>query len=174
MKVVGLIGRLGSGKTTAADYLVEQYGFSRIKFADPLKDMLRAIGLTDDHIEGDLKEEPCDLLMGQTPRHAMQTLGTEWGRNCIDQNLWVRLWLERAGAKRMVVADDCRFPNEMETIRKNGGTLIRIVPQFPDFKDAPVTHESERYAMECDVHAEVLNNGSIKEMCQAVYSAVWS
>lgn len=174
MKLVGLVGRLGSGKTTAAEYLEEQYGFKRIKFADPLKDMLRAIGLTEDHIEGDLKEEPCDLLMGQTPRHAMQTLGTEWGRNCINQNLWVRLWLERAGQRRFVIADDCRFPNEMETIRRNGGTLIRVVPAFPGFKDAPVQHESERYAMDCEVHAEIINDGSIKQMCQAVYSAVWS
>jgi len=174
MKIIGLVGRLGSGKTTAAEYLEEQYGFSRVKFADPLKDMLRAIGLDEDHIEGHLKEEPCDLLMGQTPRHAMQTLGTEWGRNCIHPNLWVRLWMERAGTKRIVIADDCRFPNEMAAIRENGGTLIRIVPDFPGFKNAPITHESEQYAVDCDVDVEVTNNGSISEMCQAVYDGVWS
>jgi len=174
MKLVGLVGRLGSGKTTVADYLEEQYGFSRVKFADPLKDMLRAIGLTEDHIEGHLKEEPCDLLMGQTPRHAMQTLGTEWGRNCLHPNLWVRLWAERAGTKRMVVTDDCRFPNEMDMIRINGGLLIRIVPGFPGFKDAPVQHESERYAMNCDVDIEIANDGSITQLCETAYKAIWS
>jgi hypothetical protein len=49
----------------------------QVKFAGPLKSMCMALGLTEAHIEGHLKEVPCELLCGQTPRHAMQTLGTE-------------------------------------------------------------------------------------------------
>ena len=49
--VLGITGRAGSGKTTAADYLVSN-GWRRVKMAGPLKDMMRAGGLTDRHIEG--------------------------------------------------------------------------------------------------------------------------
>ena len=88
--LLGIHGKAGSGKSTAAQVLIDG-GFKRVKFADPLKNMLRAIGLTDQHIEGDLKEVPCDMLLGQTPRHAMQTLGTEWGRGCIGGEFWTCL-----------------------------------------------------------------------------------
>ena len=173
MKLVGLVGRIGSGKSTVASYLTEQYGFKLVKFADPLKDMLRTIGLDEDQIEGHLKEEPCDLLMGQTPRHAMQTLGTQWGRECIHPQLWTRLWLERVGQHRLVVTDDCRFPNEAATIRENKGKLIRIVPDYPGFIDHGVQHESEAHAMEMDVDLEVVNDGSITDLCKTVYQAIW-
>lgn len=72
MKLVGFCGLMGSGKTFAADYLVEKYGYTKVKFAKPLKDMLRAMGLTEEHIEGDLKELPCDLLDGRTIMGSMQ------------------------------------------------------------------------------------------------------
>ncbi len=49
---------------------------------------------TEDKIEGSLKAKPCSLLAGKTPRHAMQTLGTEWGRNCIGDGFWINLWRE--------------------------------------------------------------------------------
>lgn len=128
--VIGLTGRAGSGKTTAALYLAEHRGFIRIPFAAPLKRMLRSLGLTDRETDGDLKEAPSDVLMGATPRHAMQRLGTEWGRNLIHPDLWIELW--RRDAERLlagghsVVAEDCRFPNESAIIRRIGGKIIAI------------------------------------------------
>lgn len=170
---VGLVGVMRSGKTTVADYLCQSYGFTRIKFADPLKDMLRSLGLNEDEIEGDLKMQPCNLLMGQTPRHAMQTLGTEWGRNMIHPNLWTRAWSERAGRHQLVVADDCRFPNEVDEIRRQAGKLIRIIPAYPGYVDPVDLHESEAYAASMEVDAEIINDGSIKQLCSTVYNAIW-
>jgi hypothetical protein len=92
--------------------------------------MLRAIGLDDRHIEGDLKEKPCDLLAGQTPRHAMQTLGTEWGRQCIAPDLWVALCRREIALclaqGESVVVDDVRFENEAAVIRALGGCVLSI------------------------------------------------
>ena len=48
--------------------------------------MLYQLGLGEAHIEGALKEVPCELLGGKTPRYAMQTLGTEWGRDTDQQD----------------------------------------------------------------------------------------
>lgn len=127
--LLGIAGRAGAGKSTAAQVLVDA-GWHRVKFADPLKDMLRALGLPDRHIEGDLKEVPCALLGGRTPRYAMQTLGTEWGRNLIAQTLWLDLAQRRIenaiSAGRSVVVDDVRFPNEAALLRRLGGSVLRI------------------------------------------------
>ncbi|RWX28469.1 deoxynucleotide monophosphate kinase [Rhizobium leguminosarum] len=128
--VVAFTGVAGSGKSTATRYLVEQHGYTLVKFAGPLKDMMRALGLDDRQIEGDLKEIPSDILAGRTPRHAMQTLGTAWGRDCIGEDFWIGLFMRRASivtnAGGRVVTDDCRFPNEAQAIRRLGGDIFKI------------------------------------------------
>ena len=129
-RLIALTGYAGSGKSTVAKHLVEKHGFTLVKFAGPLKNMMRALGLGDREIEGDLKEQPHPLLCGETPRHAMQTLGTEWGRNCIGQEFWIRAALENAHAVLdqggRVVIDDCRFNNEADAVRALGGEIIQI------------------------------------------------
>ena len=126
-RVVGLCGTAGSGKSTAAQFLVDKYGYTRVRFAGPLKAMARAVGLNDRQIEGDLKEVPSDLLCGRTPRYFMQRLGTELGRDLIGEEFWVNLWAKAAndilanGGR--VVADDCRFENEVTTLRSLGGKV---------------------------------------------------
>lgn len=126
MIVIGLTGMAGSGKSTVARHLVDRWGAQVKKFAGPLKDMMRALGLTEAEIEGDRKELPSDLLCGATPRHAMQTIGTEWGRVLIHPDLWVRAWERRVSGEGLFVADDCRFVNEAEAIRRLGGTVVRV------------------------------------------------
>ncbi|MDE4059787.1 hypothetical protein [Phaeobacter gallaeciensis] len=127
-RVIGLCGAAGAGKSTVAAVLAE-YGYTRLRFADPLKSMLRtllaAAGVAEDEVErmveGDLKELPHPALGGKSPRLAMQTLGTEWGRTHLGLDFWVntarrqiRAILGRGGR---VVVEDCRFPNEAEAIR---------------------------------------------------------
>lgn len=128
-RVVALTGPAGSGKSTAANYLVRHRGYERVKFAGPLKRMVAAMGLSDEHIEGSMKEAALDMLCGKTPRHVMQTLGTEWGRKCIGEDFWVRLWLRDASVRLFssrVVVDDCRFPNEAAAVRSLGGIIIKL------------------------------------------------
>lgn len=166
-RVVAFTGLAGSGKSTAALHLVNAHGWQRIRFAGPLKAMMHALGLSDREIDGDLKEQSCDLLCGQTPRHAMQWLGTEWGRNLIGRDVWIRAW--RAAVKRTlpgscIVVDDCRFPNEAIAVAGLGGKLVRI-----DRTGAGVGaagHESESHQLPADF--TISNNGSIAELLGAV------
>ncbi len=92
--------------------------------------MLKSIGLTDAHLYGELKEVPLKLLCGRTPRHAMQTLGTEWGRECLDENIWTNLWWEVAGPYirlgKSVVVDDVRLLNEEAMVKLHGGQVWRV------------------------------------------------
>lgn len=148
--LIAFTGLAGAGKTTAAMHLVKHRGFHRVRFAGPLKAMMAALGLDQTEIDGDRKELPCDLLCGKTPRQAMQWLGTEFGRNLIGPDLWIRAWQAAVAAQPAgvpVVVDDCRFPNEADAIRVLGGTLVRI--ERPGAGTASV-HESEQHVLPYD------------------------
>lgn len=145
--LVGLIGRKGSGKDTAAATLLGQ-GYENVKFAGALKTMIRALlayqGADPDTIErmieGDLKEEPTPYLAGRSPRHAMQTLGTDWGRKLMHEEFWVEVTkpLLRNGK---VVVTDVRFLNEVMEIIELGGVPIGVEAEWQ--KPTPGEHESE-------------------------------
>jgi hypothetical protein len=157
-KVIGLKGKIGAGKSTAAQYFIER-GYKLIRFADPIKNMLRAIGLSEEQIDGALKEMPAIILSGTTPRFAMQTLGTEWGR-AIHPDFWVSLWRREALKYDLVVVDDCRFINEAWAIHKRNGAVIEIRrPAFPGTYDA---HISEVQDWRADMR--VLNDGFSKDI----------
>lgn len=169
--VLAFTGLAGAGKSTASRYLVERYGYKLVKFAGPLKDMCRAIGLTEEQIEGHLKEAPSPMLQGKTPRYAMQTLGTQWGRDCIGKSFWVSLWgqrvLELTGQGHRVVVDDCRFPNEAAAIRTLGGDIIAIAARG----GIESTHESES-GIGTDPDAVLANSGSIEELHQKIEEVI--
>ncbi|MGY2919466.1 hypothetical protein [Bradyrhizobium sp. USDA 3262] len=133
MTVVGLAGFAQSGKTTAALYLEKKYGIRRKHIAEPLRAMLavllQANGMKADEItrylEGDLKEQviPC---LGVTSRYAQITIGTEWGRELIGQDLWANTWERGIAEGDSVMNDSVRFPNEADAIRRRGGVVIMI------------------------------------------------
>lgn len=152
--IIGFSGPIGCGKSYAAAHMVNRHGFTLHKMAGPLKNMMRAVGLTEEHIEGKLKEVPCDFLCGKTPRHAMQTIGTEWGRDLIGADLWIRLWQHNMPDGN-VVCDDIRFPNEAETIQSAGGLVVKINRAGCEPFDG---HASETfYNVPCDI--ELNNDG---------------
>jgi predicted kinase len=157
MRLVAFTGLAGVGKTTAAKILMADHGFVRVRFAEPLRAMLRALGLSDLELEGAWKEKPCDLLNGKTPRYAMQTLGTEWGRNMIDPNFWVDAWFRRAHHVMAhgdnVVVDDCRFPNEVAAVHRLSGKIIKIRREDV----SAMSHVSELQTLACD--ESIINDG---------------
>jgi hypothetical protein len=156
------------GKSTAAACL-KPLGYHRISFADPLKQMLMTLGLTYEQVYGAEKEIPSPLLCGQTPRWAMQTLGTEWGREYIHQDLWVRAWQHRCQSHQLVTVDDMRFPNEYKMVKALGGVVIGLVRE----REIPTTqHESEAHKFELD--NVIMNTGPLERFKRDVLFAVQS
>jgi hypothetical protein len=151
--LIGVSGLAGSGKSEVSAVLTSEFGFGRVKFADPLKNMIRTLlrgaGHIDEDVErmveGDLKEVEIPEL-GVSPRLLMVTLGTEWGRDAVRPDLWIRLWKAAAEMHERVVVDDVRFPNEVDAIRELGGVIWRV--ERPGLVAA--SHVSEQLSVEPD------------------------
>lgn len=136
--IIGIVGFISCGKGTVADILVNQHNFTKLSFADALKDATSAVfGWPRHLLEGDTDEsrtfrETVDrwwsdrLGYDVTPRHALQLMGTEAGRNVFGDNIWVHNTMKRAANLEQIVIADTRFPNEIKAIREAGGFVIRV------------------------------------------------
>lgn len=178
-QIIGVTGRKYAGKDSVCRELVTQ-GFKVMRFAGPLKAMLRAFyaehgidaGTIERKIDGDLKEHPCPLLRGKTPRYAMQTLGTEWGRGLIANDLWVESLVYRAETADKVAVSDVRFPNEAEAIAKLNGQVWRVEANKRVPHNAHSNHASETEVERLVVDKEIDNNGTLFELSAAVKAAL--
>lgn len=175
MQLIGLTGRARTGKDTTARML-SQCGFSQYAFANPIKEGVKTMfGFTDDCTNGNKKEQPVDWLDGVTPRQIMQTLGTEWGRQCIHPDLWLimakREWhaVQQLPRVRGMVVSDVRFENEADWIREAGGEVwhIRRCTAMPVRE-----HASEAGVTFCDGDRAIDNNGSIFDLSQQVKALI--
>lgn len=163
--LIGLTGPAGCGKTTAANYLESEWGAQPVGLADPIMAMLLALFAEADvpdayAVERALKER-CTSL-GYSYRHLAQTLGTEWGRDQLDDGFWRRiaegkvLDIMRGGDHAVVT--DIRFADEAQWLRDLGGVLVRITRAGT----LPVReHESEAQWAQIEVDHELANEGSV-------------
>ena len=158
--IIAFTGPKGCGKSTAAKHLVDK-GFVRHYFAKPLKEMMKCLGLTEEHVNGSIamKEAPCDELCGNSPRWALQSLGTQWGRDLIHPDLWVNAWKNTMPADCHIVCDDLRFPNELKILKEKNGIIINITRENFNYDSS---HESESHELPYDY--QINNSNSIEDM----------
>ncbi len=157
--IIGLTGKARSGKDTAAAQLVKS-GFEHYWFSKPMKDACSSIfGWSDDHLYGDLKET-VDKRFGVSPRVALQTLGTEWGRDCIHKDLWINIAKMKMESADNIVISDCRFDNEAEVILSMGGYVVEIVRG--DIKEVSA-HSSEGGINPSLISFTIENNSTIED-----------
>ncbi len=158
--IVGITGVAGSGKDTAADYLVSKYGFTKVSFAAILKNMLSVAGLPEPSNRDD-KEKNAEGF-NFTWREAAQTLGTEWGRS-LDENIWVKLTMASLEEGKNYVFSDVRFDNEAKAIIYKNGVNVQMNGRSVDLGQNSV-HASEKGVDEDWITYHVGNSGDIERL----------
>ena len=162
--IIGICGFIGSGKDTVADYLVNFHEFRRESFASTLKDAVAAVfGWDRTLLEGRTKEarewrEQVDPWWAErlamptlTPRWILQYWGTEVCRKAFHDDIWIAsLENKIRNSKDNVVISDCRFPNEISSIRSAGGTIVWVQRgALPDWYDIAVAaNQGHNYAVQ--------------------------
>lgn len=179
---IGMTGPAGAGKSTAADWFIDTFRHRAFLFAAPMKAAL--VAMIDsarpkanphpgawyvNNPEG--KQTPMDFMGDVTARHLMQTLGTEWGRNTISKDFWVRIAAARLnrslgtpqGRNLRYVFEDVRFDNEADLIRALGGTILRIErPGHTHLSASEAAHTSETEPPEADI--VIVNDGTKEDL----------
>jgi len=134
-KIIALTGAKTVGKTTTARAIKTRLTATTgarchiLSFADPIRDMIRAMGVDEHYFQTENKEKPVEGLGGQSVRTLLQTLGTEWGRETVSKEIWIwamRKKLEAIAPGDVAIIDDCRFENEAELVNDMGGEVWQL------------------------------------------------
>lgn len=170
--IIGITGKKGHGKDAIGQILAERHAFWTTAFAAPLKEAVKvALRMTDEQIYGPIEtKETVDPRYGVTPRHAMQTLGTEWGRQMIHEDVWAlsamaRIREEPPGTNWAIT--DLRFLNERRLLRAAGGLVLRVIrpgARSGKFEE----HESERAIDDLIPDIVIYNNGDLEDLARVV------
>lgn len=122
--IIGLSGRAHAGKDTLADYLVQNYGFTKVAFADELKLLCASnFNLSNDQLYGNLKETK-DYRYKKSPREILQATGQFY--RSIDIDFWVKRCLDKLLVNKNYVITDVRLRNEYDAVKALNGKIIRI------------------------------------------------
>ena len=211
-RVFAVTGLIGSGKDTIADYLTRYHGFKRMSFAASLKDAVSVVFNWDrELLEGSTKSsrewrEQVDPwwaarlnMPDLTPRWVLQYWGTDVLRLGFHNDIWVASVENKLRqARDNIVITDCRFPNEIASVKAQGGITIRIARgPDPEWCEVAMVLNSSNPAMASDkglakrtleevykVHSSeyssvgltydhhVTNNGTIDELHTQIESIV--
>ena len=178
VRVIGLSGYARSGKDTVADILVRDYGFTKLSFAQPMRDVLYALNPRVNFSEYDELQRLQDVIdvhgwdnyketeYGDEIRELMQRLGTEVGRQMFGEAFWVLaaegIMMNLLNEGKKVVFTDVRFPNEAEMIGEYNDAQVWRVRRPGVF---PANgHASETAMDDYEFDAYIDNNGTLEDL----------
>lgn len=209
--IIGVCGWIGTGKDTVADYLVNSHQYRRDSFAHVLKDIVAVtFGWDRELLEGRTREarewrEVVDTWWAErlniphlTPRWVLQYWGTEVMRKGFHDDMWIAALENRLRTSHdNIVISDCRFPNEIASIKAQGGKVVWVqrgpLPVWyeaalnynagikrvgwalgKDTLDKAGVHASEYAWVGTKFDAILNNNGTIDELFAQIKSLVES
>lgn len=175
--LIGVSGYAQAGKDSVGLILVENHGFKRTAFADRMRQMALAINPIIDFAHEGFAGRPVrldEIVSGvgwerakknEEVRSLLQKLGTDGGRVCLGEDVWVRATLRSIAKKANWVITDVRFPNEAAAIIARKGTLVRIVRPH----NGPANgHVSERALDNYNFDYKIDNDGTLVELEEMV------
>lgn len=157
MKLIGISGKMGSGKTTLVKEIQKMYpNVKLLKFADSLYELQ------------DLIYDKLDFtLEGEKDRDLLIRIG-QWARN-IDPDVFAKMGLKNVPknfkSDLVFLFDDVRFENEANLLQERGGTLIRIdgVQRGDNVNPEYANNPSECALDEYKFKYRVDNSGTLEE-----------
>jgi len=166
--IIGLSGYAQSGKDTVAQVLVDNYKFTRISFADPIRTLLyetnpmlkegyRVQGLVDGYGWDKVKVEYPEV------RRLLQDLGIG-ARKVFGDDFWINQALKNIGFGNYVITD-VRFKNEATAIWSMPGKIWRVTRPGVTAVNA---HVSETQMDDYPVDHFVKNDGDVKDLWEEV------
>ena len=199
MNIIGIAGRnedgtsAGSGKDTAADVLVDRFGFTKMGFADALKRTVMQLWplFTEEILWGPshLRETAFPEYGGLTARRACQFVGTEIGRE-LDPYVWIRkargvwaalsyggcsydrtrgVFISDAPPPAGIAVADTRFENEGDAVHEDRGRIWRIDRQSTGaLVGEAVRHRSEAGIPDLKVDGIIRNDRSLEDFQETV------
>ena len=192
--IIGICGLIGSGKGTVADMLEQEHGFTKVSFADSLKDAVAAVfGWPRHLLEGDTAEsrswrEQIDAWWANrlripdlTPRLVLQQWGTEVCRVGFHDEIWIASMERKLDSNINYVIPDTRFPNEINLIKKLGGQVWQVTRgKQPDWFEkykvggSPPNniHASEWAWVRSKFDQTIANDGVLAELKQTVVGLI--
>lgn len=162
--IISLTGLPGSGKDTIARLLIDRGGWGKVSFAAPLKRGLAImLNIPMEHIDDpQLKNSP-NYKFGKSIRYMLQTLGTEWGRSLIDDEIWIRLAQEAIDEQfelgNNVVITDMRFENEAQYLTTLPNThLIEIIRRDTSLTESAAKHGIRHHASDAGIPRHLIDH----------------
>lgn len=174
--IIGLSGKAQAGKDTVAAILVEDYGFTRLAFADVIKAAVYTLdpivslsGLRLQHLVDTNGWEAAKQF--PEVRRLLQIFGSEVGRDLIDEQIWIELTMNGIKASGNFVISDVRFRNEAEEIKYQGGQVWRITRAINN----PVNfHRSETELDSWNFDQYIPNNATIEDLRNEIKEVMWT
>lgn len=188
--IIGISGKMQSGKDTVAciiqaidymtkygdkpilrsyyqDYLKEAKSWKIHHFADPVREVVAL-----------MTGMPAELLKRNrykrtsaghhwnfmTYRELLQKVGTDAIRDNVHENAWVNALMQKYDSRHKWIIADCRFENEAEAIKKEGGVVIRVERQ----NEQTNSHISETALDGWQFDAYILNTHTIEYLIDRI------
>jgi len=177
-KVIAICGENRSGKDVLANYIAHKYGYTRLAFAQPLKNIVKIIfdfndiqvGIDDINCNG-TEKDTIDARWGISPRHALQFFGTEIFQNNIQQlipninkDFFANTLMNKIKENNTYVISDIRFLHEYEKLKSHDLTIIRVI-RPNDFSNTD-NHVSEQEFKKIPFDIEIVNDSTIDNYIQ--------
>lgn len=137
--IIGLLGSKNCGKSTIANYLHDFYGFEKLSYAEPVKDVCSIIfGWDRELLEGITPEsriwrETVDEYWAEKlnipdfcPRKAFTLVGTDIFRKYIHEDIWINCLIKKINPYTNYVITDCRHIKETQALIDREGIILRI------------------------------------------------
>lgn len=124
--VIGLSGKIGSGKNTAATLILEEYPFfTELAFAENVKRVVAILtGTTfEENMDREKRKRRIDAF-DATLGELQQKVGNGM-RSAVGKNVWIQAVI--SNPSRFKIITDVRFPDEVKAVEEAGGFVIRIV-----------------------------------------------